>query len=159
MRSISLKLSLAFLAVGVIGIVLVAAFVRLQTQREFDQFVLNQFQTNLVEELAAYYQANGSWENIHAILVRNPDSNNMAGGRPSRYWAPVTLLDEDRSVVYGGVRYQNGQVLPKKPGELSAPIEVNGETVGWVLFETSYSNNAPPLTESPESIFLKNMKL
>lgn len=156
MRSISLKLSLAFLAVGVIGIVLVAAVVRLQTQREFDQFVLNQFQTDLVEELANYYQANGSWENIHAVLVRNPDSNNMGGGRPSRYWAPVTLLDENRVVVYGGVRYQNGQELPKQSGELSAPIEVNEKTVGWVLFE-SYRDNDPPFPESPESLFLKNM--
>ena len=45
MRSLSLKLTLAFLAVGVIGIALVAVVVRLQTQREFDQFVLNQYQS------------------------------------------------------------------------------------------------------------------
>jgi signal transduction histidine kinase len=157
MRSISLKLSLAFLAVGVIGIVLVAVFVRRQTQREFDQFVLNQFQADLVEELAAYYQANGSWENIHAVLVRNPNTNNMMeGGRPSRYWAPVTLLDENRVVVYGGVRYRTGQKLPQQPGESSAPVTVNGTTVGWVLFE-NYRENTMPFPESPESLFLKNI--
>lgn len=159
MRSLSLKLTLAFLAVGVIGIVLIATVVRLQTQREFDQFVLNQYQANLIEELQAYYQTNGSWENIHAILVRNPDANNETtkdGRRPSRDWAPVTLLDANRVVVYGGIRYRTGEELPQQPGDRSVAIEVNGETVGWVLFDV-FHDDQPPYPESPESLFLKNM--
>ncbi len=167
MRSISLKLTLAFMVVGVIGIALVAFVVRFQTQREFDQFVLNQFQVDLIEELQAYYQTNGSWENIHLLLVRNPDTPPadramMDGRRPSRFWAPVTLLDENRVVVYGGARHHPGQKLPKQPGEKSVPVEVDGAIVGWVLFESTQPDIAafpvlPGSPDSPETLFLKNI--
>lgn len=151
MRSLSLKLTLAFLVVGVIGIALVTLVVRLQTQREFDQFVLDKYQADLVEELQNYYQINGSWDNIQAILVRAPDNRHMGPN-----WAPVTLLNADRIVVYGGIRHQTGEEVPKRVGDQSVAIEIDGETVGWVLFENfrDYNPNPP---ESPESIFLKNM--
>ena len=151
MRSLSLKLTLAFLAVGVIGIVLVAAVVRLQTQREFDQFVLNRYQADLLEELQNYYQVNGNWGNIQAVLVRNPDNRRM-----SHDWTPVTLLDADRIVVYGGIRHQLGESVPKQIGDQSVPVEIEGKTVGWVLFSSSRDLNSN-LPESPESTFLKNM--
>ncbi len=151
MRSLSLKLTLAFLAVGVIGIVLVATVVRLQTQREFDQFVLDRYQNELLTELQEYYQTNGSWDDIQAILVRTPDNRHM---RPD--WAPVTLLDADRIVIYGGIRHQAGEEVAKRIGDQSVAIEIDGETVGWVIFENFRDFN-PNQPESPESIFLRNM--
>jgi signal transduction histidine kinase len=151
MRSLSLKLTLAFLAVGVIGIVLVAAVVRLQTKREFDQFVLDRYQTDLVEELQNYYLINNSWENIQAVLVRTPDNRRMGHD-----WTPVTLLDANRIVIYGGIRYQIGEILPKRVGDQSIPIDIEGKTVGWVIFE-NFRNFNPDQPESPESVFLKNM--
>lgn len=150
MRSLSLKLTLAFLVVGIIGIVLVAVVVRLQTQREFDQFILDRYQADLVEELQDYYQTNGSWDNIQAILVRNPN------GPRKPDWTPVTLLDSDRIVVYGGVRHQAGEEIAKRIGDQSVPIEVENETVGWVIFENFHDYNPNP-PESPESSFLKDM--
>ncbi|MCB9420439.1 MAG: HAMP domain-containing protein [Ardenticatenaceae bacterium] len=151
MRSLSLKLTLAFLLVGVIGIALVTVVVRLQTQKEFDQFVLDKYQTDLVEELRDYYQNNGNWDDIQAILVRTPD-NRHAGSN----WAPVTLLDAERIVIYGGIRHQTGEEVPKRVGDQSVPIEIDGETVGWVIFENFREVN-PNLPESPESVFLRNM--
>ena len=150
MRSLSQKLTLAFLAVGVIGIVLVAVVVRLQTQREFDQFVLNRYQSDLLEELTNYYQVNDGWGNIQAVLVRNPDNRRMGHD-----WTPVTLLDADRIVVYGGIRYQIGETVSKRVGEQGIPVEIEGKIVGWVLFNTMRDQN--PDSESPESIFLENM--
>jgi hypothetical protein len=44
MRSLTLKLTLAFLLVSVVGAVLVALLVNWQTQREFDQLVYNLYQ-------------------------------------------------------------------------------------------------------------------
>ena len=155
MRSRSQKLTLAFLAVGVIGILLVATVVRLQTQRQFNQFVLNQYQAELIQELANYYTINGSWENIQAIIVRTPNSNEMMGRNMARNWAPVTLLDENRIVVFGGVRYRIGMEIPRQPGDNSVPVEVNGETVGWVLFDTFRRD--PNFPNSPEAVFLTNM--
>jgi signal transduction histidine kinase len=156
MRSLSQKLTLAFLAVGVIGIVLVAAIIRLQTERQFDQFVLNQYQADLIEELQDYYRINGSWENIQAIIVRNPDSTEEMRRGTMRNWAPVTLLDENRIVVFGGVRYQAGIEIPKQAGDKSVPIDVDGNTVGWVLFD-AFRPASPDFPNSPEALFLTNM--
>jgi signal transduction histidine kinase len=73
-------------------------------------------------------------------------------GRRMIFPAPVTLLDADDVVVYGGRRYQRGQQLAQR-GNQGVPIEVDGTTVGWLLFE-SYGEPIAPLPESPESDFL-----
>jgi two-component system sensor histidine kinase BaeS len=154
MRSLALKLTLAFLIVGVVGVALVALFVGQRTQQEFDQFVLSRFQLDLVNELADYYQTTGSWEGINAILVSS-QSGRM--GHRGVFPAPVALLDDDGTVVYGGRRYQRGQRLTESSQQPGVPIEVGGTTVGWLLFD-SFGAPSPPMPESPESDFLGRVK-
>ena len=48
MRSLTLKLALAFLAVGLAGVVLVAVIVRRQTMLEFDRFIVDQYQAEVI---------------------------------------------------------------------------------------------------------------
>ncbi len=151
MRSLTLKLTLAFLFVGVIGIVLVAVVVRERTANEFDRFVLDRSQNLLRDELTAYYQRNGSWEGINAILVNNRES-----GGNMRMMAPVALLDAERRVVYGGMRYHPGQIVSERDGPKGVPVEVDNAVVGWLLFDT-LRDRMPTLPQSPETIFLENM--
>jgi two-component system sensor histidine kinase BaeS len=153
MRSLALKLTLAFLVVGVVGVALVALFVRQRTQQEFDQFVLTRFQQDIYDELTEYYQINGSWDGINAIFVR--DQSPRMGHR-GIFPAPVTLLDADSVVVYGGRRYQRGQQLNQPDDNEGVPIDVEGSTVGWLMFE-SYGEPVAPSPESPESAFLKSV--
>ena len=70
MRSLALKLTLAFLFVGLTGALLVAVFVGVRTQREFGQFVSDRYQQDLIVELSSYYTEHGSWEGINAITFR-----------------------------------------------------------------------------------------
>ena len=91
MRSLTLKLTLAFVLVSIIGVALTAVFVRQRTQRDFDQFVLQRYQADLIFELADYYQQNGSWEGIDTIVVRSPSRHPM--GRFNVTAAPLTLID------------------------------------------------------------------
>lgn len=153
MRSLALKLALAFLMVAVIGVVLIALFVRQRTQHEFDQFVLNRFQQDLYDELTEYYQANGGWEGINAIIAVS-ESGPM--GHRGVFPAPVTLLDGNNTVVYGGRRYQRGQTLNQVDENQKVPIDVEGQTVGWLLFE-SFGEPVPQNPESPESAFLERV--
>jgi len=152
MRSLSLKLTLAFLFVSVIGVVLVALFVRQRTQREFDQFVLDRYQVDLLGDLSTYYQQSGGWDQINAIVVRAPGHMGARGAVP----APLTLTDFDGQVVYGGHNYRAGQQLSKDELKRAVPVEVDGETVGWVLF-TDYGGETFTPPESPESRFLENV--
>ena len=64
MRSITLKLTLGFVAVSLAEAVLVAVFARQATVREFDQFMQERALTIFVNRTANYYQLNGSWENV-----------------------------------------------------------------------------------------------
>jgi signal transduction histidine kinase len=157
MRSLTTKLTLAFLFVSIIGVALTALFVRQRTQREFDRFVLDRYQSDLIKNLTDYYNQNGSWTGIDNILVRDQTPrHNMF----NRVWmpAPLTLIDARGEAVFNSRRYRAGQLITEKDLKNSVPIEVNDETVGWVLF-TSLGNQVIPPTESPESIFLKNMNL
>ncbi|NUQ38522.1 MAG: HAMP domain-containing histidine kinase [Caldilineales bacterium] len=152
MRTLAFKLTLAFLIVGITGAVLVSLFVSLRTEREFDRFVLDRFQADLVENLATYYRNNGSWEGIGAIVVRNPYNR---GGMQFMH-APVTLTDAAGVVIYGGRRYYTGQQLDK--GEMAAalPVKVDNAIVGHLLFSTF--EGATQLRESPESAFLARVR-
>src|SRR3989304_5162338 len=61
MRSLTFKLTLAFLSVGLTGAVLVAVIVRQRTRTAFDQFLLNREGQTLIDKLDRYYQTHGSW--------------------------------------------------------------------------------------------------
>ena len=58
MRSITTKLILAFLAVSLISIGVIVASIRFSTNREFDKFISNQYESELAEELVKYYETN-----------------------------------------------------------------------------------------------------
>ena len=108
---------------------------------------------DLVEELTEYFQQKGSWDGINAILVQG-DSRRM--GHRWLFPAPVTLIDAARMVIYGGRRYQRGEQLTQTVSDQGVPIDVDGETVGWLLFD-SFGDSVPPAPESPESDFLERV--
>ena len=64
MRSITTKLLLAFLAVGLIGTVFIALFAWSGTQREFGNLEFERWQEGLSELLAEYYSTSGGWARI-----------------------------------------------------------------------------------------------
>jgi two-component system, OmpR family, sensor histidine kinase BaeS len=155
MRSLTLKLTLAFLLVSVVGAVLVALLVNWQTQREFDQLVYNLYQDdleNLSSQLAAYHQENGNWEGIGAVLIADEQWRGGGHGAGSHY-LPVTLVDDNRRVIYGGQQYRPGDILPRRILNKGVPIEVNGETIGWVVLASFGGPNSPG-ANSPEANFL-----
>jgi signal transduction histidine kinase len=150
MRSLTLKLTLAFLFVGLVGALLVAAFVGLRTQREFDQFISERYQQDLVDELASYYQENGSWQGLSAISLRLSDGR----GRPSYMRAPVALVDSSQTVVLGSRNYAVGSQISQSDLRGSLPIEVDGEKVGAVILDLPADMESPQDRFSPENAFL-----
>jgi two-component system sensor histidine kinase BaeS len=156
MRSLTLKLTLAFLFVSIVGVALTAVVVRQQTQHQFGRFVLDRYQVDLLDDLATYYSQNGSWQGFNAIVFRGP--SRRPGMAPGVYLAPITLVDVDGQVVYGGYQYEAGQQVPDKELENAFPVEVESETVGWVLFAATGDQSVNP-PESPEAAFLGRVNL
>lgn len=96
MRSLALKLTLAFLFVGLIGAVLVAVFVGIRTQREFDQFINDRYRQDMVQELVDYYGQHSGWQDISAIALRTPADTSV---RRSLWWTPTRLSCWARGVT------------------------------------------------------------
>jgi two-component system sensor histidine kinase BaeS len=154
MRSLTLKLTLAFVLVSIIGVALTAVFVRQRTQRDFDQFVLQRYQADLIFELADYYQENGSWDGIDTIVIRSPSRHR--GQRFDVTVAPLTLIDANGTVRYTGLPQMARQHFSQEQLELGVPVDVDGETVGWVHFADLPAQDFV-LLETPESEFLANV--
>ena len=64
MRSLTMKLTLAFLAVSLTGALLVAVFARQLTITAFDRFVLEQAQDDFIQQAQAFYALNRSWNGV-----------------------------------------------------------------------------------------------
>ena len=151
MRSLTLKFTLAFLFVSVVGVALTAVFVRQRTKQEFDQFVLDSYQVDLLDDLSNYYRENKSWAEIGAIVVRT-----RFGRRSGAFPAPLTLTDADGLVIYGGLQHTAGSSLTRAELDRAAPVEVDDETVGWVLF-AEFADQEFAEAGSPEARFLENL--
>ncbi len=151
MRSLSLKLTLAFLFVGLAGIVLVGLVVGRQTQREFDQLVLNRYQTEIIEHLNAYYAQNGSWEGLSLRVLRaQQGSFALSPGQ-------VILANARGEVILGSRDVPHGAVLAPQALAQAAPVEVDGETVGWALFTAFGTRPYSPPFPAPEEEFVTRM--
>lgn len=153
MRSLTVKLTLAFLVVGLVGTVLMALLVSGQTQREFDQFIADRYGTELQKELTDYYETNGSWQGIGTILMRNPYYR--PGGR-EYVVAPVTLTDAEGLVVQSGRRERIGQRLSAKETGRGIPVEIDGVVVGRIVLEST--NDRPTSPTSPEADFIDRVR-
>lgn len=152
MRSLAFKLTLAFLAVGLTGAVLVALFVGLRTRSAFNHFVLDSYQIAFIDRLVEYYEARGSWEGIEAIVVARRGPR----GRPELARAPVVLADADGRVIYGGLAYPPGAQMSRDDLSRAIPITVDGRTVGWIRFD--FPAYAAPAAATPEAVFLQRFR-
>lgn len=154
MRSLASKLTIAFLLVGLTGAFLVAFFIRIHTQRQFDQLVLKQNQQALVSLLTQYYLKHGSWLGVETVF--RPDNDAIPPGRdPSSQWEARRVLfsiaNPDGVIIFGGVREKIRQRLQASDLNNSIPLTVNGRTVGFLLFNPTLDRWNPG---TPEGNFL-----
>ncbi len=136
------KLILAFLLVSLFSTVIIVGFTRFATNREFNKFVNNQYQADLVDELATYHQEHQSWVGIEKLYDRGHD-----GGRPLFF----SIADPNGIIIVGGMDHHPGEIVRPKEFNAGAPIQVNGETVGILLL------NTPPDRNPLEDEFLRRL--
>ena len=155
MRSLTLKLALAFLAVGLAGVVLVAVIVRRQTLLEFDRFIVDQYQAEMIARAGDYYVETGEWTGVESILRarRGPGGGRPGGGRPiiltdTSGEVLATTVDENYT---GSVNHDDGATASTDP----LPIEVEGAIVGYIQFLDM--SETQDLRETAEAAFLERM--
>lgn len=145
MRSLTVKLTLAFLLVGTTGALLVALLVSQRTRSEFNRFLSERDQAVLVDALDTYYAAHGGWDDVSTTLFTTSPFDMYSRG--------VTLVDANNVVVFGRGPFQVGTQAPADVLSTSTPIEVNGQKVGALLVPSPNDrgpNDRPP----PDIAFL-----
>lgn len=139
MRSLSVKLTLAFLLVGLIGAVLVAFLIRRATQREFGRLVVDQNQQALVDVLTRHYLANGSWKGVEKAF--RPGETNLSAEHHETPWDSrrnlFVIADSDGRVIFGGNPRYIGRQLSSANLMKGVPLKADEVTVGWLVFAPS----------------------
>ncbi len=140
MRSLTTKLILAFLAVSLISIGAITILTRFATNREFDKFTSNQYEAELVNELAHYRMENGSWENLgKAHIGFTFDQFAPGDGRPPNF----AVADANGVVVFESFQFKLGQHIGADMLSKATPIHVENETVGYLLIEQPPDHHDP----------------
>lgn len=131
MRSITLKMILAFLGIALVSIVLIVVLARWNTGTEFSRFVVDRRGEDLVQNLADYYRTKGSWEGVDKTILSETVPQGPEGGPPREPF--FTLVDQNGLVIFAGPGYHPGEQVRPHELERGISIDVDGETVGTLV--------------------------
>jgi signal transduction histidine kinase len=157
MRPLAIKLSLAFLLVGLTGAILVVIILQVSTRSAFDQFLLNRDQQALADNLLAYYQTKGNWAGVADNFQSMIDTSLQNSGNPQgpgQPTTPFTLVAADGSVILSSARNPVGQQISGADLQQAIPLKVDGKTVGSLILSAPRQQWG---AGSPEGIFLNSV--
>ncbi len=153
MRSLFLKLTLAFLLIALIGATLTAVFIQRRTRTAFDRFLFDQQKDAVMDVLTEHYAQHGNWDDlakeVDQILfppfvkpfpVAPPNAH---GFESQRY--PFVVVDAQGFIVYGSTIWMEQPISPEIL-ERGEPLVVEGETVGYLLnarISPQWERNSP----------------
>ncbi len=130
-RSLTWKLTVAFILTSVMGIALAAVIARVVTAREFGAFIMGQLRNEFVANAARYYEEHGSWVDA-GDYFRRLDAAPREPGAPPRP-PQFALADENGVAVIPVQRYSVGRPIPPEELARGAPVAARGRRVGTVV--------------------------
>jgi len=148
--SLSLKLVLAFLLVGLAGAIIVSLFVGRYTQSAFGRFVFDQSRDPLVAALTEFYRLRESWpggKDIEVFLKLEIDKIWKKESETDIEFPWLILTNADGVTLVNWATKRTGKQLSQQDLKLGAPIEVDDQVVGWLLYDEIVGPWAPGTTE------------
>lgn len=140
LRSLSWKLTLAFLLVALTAALLLAVVIRFTSAGQLDRLIVEQRRSEFQALLADYYRANGSWAGVRLYLaqVRVAPSRDDRGVRPAagrrNRRELFGLADADGNVIIPLLgEYPPGTRVPPNVLARGEPVVVDGQAVGVIL--------------------------
>jgi two-component system sensor histidine kinase BaeS len=143
MRSISTKLILAFLSIGIISVAIIFITARWNTRAEFIKFLSDQNQSDVVTQLSDYHRENGSWVGADKVFVQDmgPQPDNSPGPGHVRI-PPFTLVDTNGNVIISNERYKIGDHVPQEDLARGVSIVEDGKVIGILVpMHVSFGGN------------------
>jgi len=130
------RLTLAFVLVTLVGVSTVALLANRSASSQFRSYLSHREMTDwsdLTDDLAAYYEQQGSWDGVGVVFEDNRRAQGQGQGQ-MRGGGPSTLLADGRGlVVYDGQGRYAGETLSRSEQELAVPIQAGGQIVGFLL--------------------------
>jgi len=140
MRSLFAKGMLAFLVVILVAVGTIALLTGRVTENAFRRYALTRtgMWEGLTTQLARYYEERGTWEGIQVALVRLRERGpRWREGEVDAPGGPPRMIDfriaDAQGQVVGDTRGLPRGVVSRGDLDNAVPIEVNGETVGYLL--------------------------
>ena len=133
MRSISSKLILAFLSIGVVSVLIIAATAVWSTRAEFIRFLSDQTQYTIVSRLEEHHRTYGSWERVESILVYGNNMQPGMGPGTRMRQQPFALANVNGRIIIPGGPYHQGETLSPAALEDGIPITEDGEVIGFLI--------------------------
>ncbi|MBI4789767.1 MAG: HAMP domain-containing protein [Chloroflexi bacterium] len=132
MNRLWVRLTLAFVAVTLVGVATIAVLTDWSAGRGFRQYLARQdalAESGLRDDLAAYYARNGNWNGIEQFLGVRGRGQGQMRGRPG-----VLLADTDGRIVYDERGARVGQSLTADERAIAVPVAApDNRTVGYLL--------------------------
>lgn len=149
-QSLLVRLMVAFALVILVGVVIIFAIANQATTNEFRGYMFRggmMLSDQIARDLAAYYAARGSWQGVSQYFAQSFDSGMgqmMGGGFRWRgmigmMGGQILLADASGVVVASRDGSSVGQKLSGAQLSKGTPIQVNGQTVGTLIDQSSNS--------------------
>lgn len=126
MRSLAFKLTLAFLLIGIIGVVVFAVLVGQRTQREFERYLSDRDQAVLMNALGEYFERNNGWLGVNEAMTNSPQLLFYSQG--------IVLANNAGAVLIGNDDYPVGSALPQDKIADAQMLREHDQIAGYVLF-------------------------
>jgi two-component system sensor histidine kinase BaeS len=136
MRSLSLKIVLAFLVVSLAGTAILAVLTARGTANEFGSFLFDQYQGNILAQLEEYYRTHESWAGVEKTF---PFPGGPKANFPSPEFAPggrFAVVDSKGQVVLAGPGFKHGEKISEVAWREASKILVGDEEVGRMIVGT-----------------------
>jgi two-component system sensor histidine kinase BaeS len=142
------KLILAFLLVSLFGIIIIVAFTRIATDREFNKFINDRYKADLVTQLENYYTEHRTWDGIEQSFAHFGGDRSRPNDNHPLFFS---IADSDGKIIIAGIGHRAGVVVSADELKGGDQIQVNNKTVGILLLNT-------PLNRNPlENEFLRRL--
>lgn len=158
--SLQSKLILSYLAVALLTVLVVTVFIRLTSGERFYELVVEQQAGLLRDEAVYYYEQTGTWEGFAEYYQdslrpeREPPpegqpptegdrfsgSGPVPGGLPREIRGLHGLVDTSFRALFPYKGFALGDTVPSEFLNARIPVEVEGETVAWIIPDEGIRN-------------------
>ncbi len=169
-RSLQLKLILSFLVVALVTVLVASAIIRLTSSQSLMELVTEQQTAQLKESAQVYYAINGTLDGFFAYYLQSspyqpgssqpgePSGPPPGDGMPSQARAPrgvYGMVDANYRALIPTFEYEIGQVVPADRIRQAVAVEVDGQTIAWILPDTGFQFKL----SAEEQLFLQRTTL